>query len=120
MTKPGYAFPGIAFHFLMTFIWPMIMDQYFASIVRFLTGPGISLLFKGVKDRERAPIWWFFSIMEASVTVATQYTALRLAKKQAKDRWLNANSHQQPLSMCAQETPTNVKSVSLVKARTKP
>jgi hypothetical protein len=81
MLKAGYAFPGIAFHFLMMFVAPILMGQVLGSIVLFLTGPGLSLLFAGVKDGERAAIWCFFSIAEAAVTVVAQYLGIRAAKK---------------------------------------
>jgi hypothetical protein len=81
MLKAGYAFPGIAFHFLAMFIAPILMGQTVGTIVLFLTGPGLALLFAGVKDGERAAIWCFFSIAEAAATTATQYIGIRLAKK---------------------------------------
>jgi hypothetical protein len=85
MLKAGYPFPGIAFHFLTMFVAPILMGQTLGTIVLFLTGPGLSLLFAGVKDGERAAIWCFFSIAEAAAATATQYFAVRLAKKGADE-----------------------------------
>jgi hypothetical protein len=81
MIKPSYPFPGIAFHFINMFIAPAILGLHFATLVLFLTGPGIALLFAGVRDGERAAIWCFFSVIEALTTVVTQYVAIRVATK---------------------------------------
>jgi hypothetical protein len=37
--KVGYAFPGIAFHFLAMLIAPILMGQAVGTIIFFLTGP---------------------------------------------------------------------------------
>jgi hypothetical protein len=79
MLKPGYAFPNISFHFIAMFVIPILMGQYLASIVLFVTGPGLALLFPGTKDGEQAAIWCFFSIAESFVTVVTQYALVRAA-----------------------------------------
>jgi hypothetical protein len=83
MVKPSYPFPGVAAHFLGMFVAPFLMGQKLGSILLFLTGPGIALLFPGTKDGERSAIWCFVSIMESSITIFSQYFLARwLVKKQ--------------------------------------
>jgi hypothetical protein len=82
--KPGYALPGLALHFMNMFVAPIILGQKLGSVVLFCTGPGLSLLFPGAKDGEKAAIWCFFSIAESFITMMTQYAALRVGAKEGK------------------------------------
>jgi hypothetical protein len=86
MIKPSYPFPGIALHFLNMFVAPALLGLGVATTVLFLTGPGISLLFSGVMDGERAAIWCFFSVIEALTTVITQYLAIQVATKKGEGK----------------------------------
>jgi hypothetical protein len=75
MIRPAYVFPSISTHFLLMFVTPFLLGQRLESIVLFLTGPAISLLFVGAEDGETASIWCFFSIAESFITVITTYYA---------------------------------------------
>lgn len=77
MLKPSYPFPGIAAHFLNMFIAPILMGQWKAAIILFMTGPFIAALFNGVSDGERSSIWCYFSIAESFITIMSQYLMSR-------------------------------------------
>jgi hypothetical protein len=82
--KPGYALPNGAFHLIGMFITPLLMGQYLAPVVLFCSGPGLALLFPGIKEGERSAIWCFFSIAESLVTVFAQLVAIKLATTRAE------------------------------------
>jgi hypothetical protein len=85
LLKPSYPFPGISFHLLCMFVAPALLGEWLASIVLFLSGPGISLLFKGIADGERSAIWCFFSIAETVVTVTTQWLLIRKSASKSNE-----------------------------------
>lgn len=82
MIKPSYPFPSLSVHFLNMFIAPIIMGQALGSVVLFISGPLIALMFDA-SHGERASIWCFFSIMETALTAFTQYMACRMSIKKA-------------------------------------
>lgn len=78
LLKSTYAFPNMSAHCLFMFVCPFILGLRIQSIILFLTGPFISVLFPGpVSDGERSSIWCFFSIAESFITVITCYIACR-------------------------------------------
>lgn len=81
MIKPAYIFPSISVHFLFMFVAPFLLGLRLESIVLFLTGPAIAVLFTKATDGEKSSIWCFFSIAESFITIITTYIA---CKKQLK------------------------------------
>ena len=86
LVKPSYVFPTIAVHFITMFVTPVILGLHWASIILFITGPGLTLLFVKAHPAELASIWCFFSIGEAAITIATQYYAVRKAAEKLKTK----------------------------------
>ena len=77
MLKPSYVFPSISAHFLFMFVAPFLLGLQLQSIILFMTGPAIALLFTKATDGERASIWCFFSIAESFITIIAAYMACR-------------------------------------------
>jgi hypothetical protein len=77
MLKPAYVFPSISVHFLLMFVAPFLLGLRLESIVLFLTGPAIAVLFTKATDGEKASIWCFFSIAESFITIITTYCACK-------------------------------------------
>ena len=86
LIRPSYLFPTTAIHFITMFITPIVFGLHWASIVLFITGPGLTLLFVKAHPAEFASIWCFFSIAEAIITIGTQYYALKKAIKKLKKK----------------------------------
>jgi hypothetical protein len=83
--KPSYVFPNGSFHYIGMFVVPILMGQWVASIVLFLSGPGLALFFTGIKAGEWSAIWCFFSIAESLCTLIAQCVILRMTAGKSND-----------------------------------
>lgn len=78
LLRPTYTFPNVAMHFFTMFFPALLLGMWIQSIVLFMSGPVLATCFSGkADDGERAAIWCFFSIAEASITGITSYLACR-------------------------------------------
>jgi len=82
LLTPNYAFPGISMHCINMFVVPVLMKQYLAAVVLFLTGPFIAMFFSATSG-EQASIWCFFSIAETALTTLSQLYYLRKYAKES-------------------------------------